>query len=87
MSDKALFSKISKGLIDICERQGIGRVNKFYLIIKDDCKISQEGLHKQLKVDLPNNVFQDTSIVIERQNIEIFSAIIYKVEGEKIKKI
>ncbi len=84
MTENILYRKISKGLMDICERQKIGHVNKFYLIINNDSDISLEKLHQQLQIDLPINVSQSTAIVVERRNIEILSAIIYKVEGEKL---
>lgn len=87
MNDKILFNKILKGLTDICDRQKIGRIDKFHLILNDDYEISSEGLHEHLKEDLPNNVFPSTTIVIERRNIAILSALIYKVEGERIEAI
>lgn len=87
MNDKVLYNKISRGLIDICDRQKISRIDRFNLIINGDCKVSSEELHEHLKESLPKHVFSSTTIVIERKNIEILSAIIYKVEGERIESI
>lgn len=86
MIENELLIKISKSLKEICEKEKIGVIDSFTLIINSQIDFSTENLLKRLIIDMPENVTKKSEIFVKKMNLEILSAVIYKVEGEKEKK-
>lgn len=83
MKEEELLMKISQSLKELCKKQKIGVINNFTIIINLQISVSTEKLLKKLLIDLPQNVTKDTKIFIKKLDLEILSAVIYKVDGEK----
>lgn len=83
MHDSFLMQNISKCVNNICEKNGIKKIDLMDISVDYDSHINEKNLLEHLMDMNPEFVNKDTVIKVNYEDIKELSAIIRKIEGKK----
>lgn len=86
MNDTFLLNKISESLKAICDQNNMKKIEEFTLVVNHDSHINEETLHEYLKINNKDTISEELKIEIEREEIEVLTAIIKSIKGQTFDK-
>jgi Zn finger protein HypA/HybF involved in hydrogenase expression len=83
MHDTFLLNKLSKEIIDICQKNEFRKITEVQVIVNPDSHVNETSLLEELKANCPELISENIDLKIQRKKIEALTAIIQCIEGEK----